>query len=465
MAANPSATTVPIELLRKYDRPGPRYTSYPTAPVWSDTVGPDDYKQALEAAAARVDTPLSIYCHIPFCRRRCFYCGCNTCIINKRDIVSRYLDTMLAEIGSTARLLGDRKQISQLHFGGGTPTFLTIEEMSLLLDRLDEVFVFPADAEKSIELDPRVTSVEQLEFLVGRGFNRVSLGVQDFTPEVQEASGRVQPYEMVEETVNRCRKLGIKGLNIDLIYGLPKQTVQNFSATLTKAIALRPDRLAVYSFAYLPDLKGNQKKINPDDLPDTETKYRLFAAAIEQFTGAGYRQIGMDHFALPDDELARAQDDGKLSRNFMGYTVKTSPDMIGLGMSSIGYINDGFFQNFSKIESFMTSVTDNAFAVYRGMTLSQDDLIRQYLITSLMCNFTLSYAALKERFGIDYADYFKNEHGGLQEFITDGLITESDSGLTVTPVGRTFVRNIAMTYDAYLNRKAPGRQPQFSRTI
>jgi len=465
MKSEHTATTVPIELLRKYDRPGPRYTSYPTAPVWTDEVGPETYVTALNEASSAVDTPLSIYCHIPFCRKRCWYCGCNTCIINKRDTVKAYLDTMLTEIDATVKHLGKRTKVSQLHFGGGTPTYLTNDEMGVLLDRMESAFDFLPDCERSIELDPRVTTSDQIDFLTSRAFNRVSLGVQDFTPEVQEASGRVQPFEMVADLVAKCRSKNVKGINIDLIFGLPKQTVENFTESLRQAIELRPDRVAVYSFAFLPNLKGNQKKIDPADLPDTETKYRLFARAIELFTGAGYRQIGMDHFALPDDELALAQDDGKLHRNFMGYTVKTSPDMIGLGMSSIGYINNSFFQNHSKLDAYGKEVADKSFAVYRGLVLSEDDLIRQYVITSLMCNFTLDFTALQERFGVAYDEYFKGEHGKLKEFFDDGFLTESDGRLDVTPVGRTFVRNIAMTYDAYLNKKAPGRQPQFSRTI
>lgn len=460
-----TATTVPIELLRKYDRPGPRYTSYPTVPVWSNEVGPQEYTEGLRSASAEKDTPMSVYCHIPFCRKRCFYCGCNTCIVNKRDTVQRYLDTMLAEVHRTASLLGDRRRVNQLHFGGGTPTYLTIEEFGSILDAIDSEFTFTGDAEKSIEIDPRVTTTEQLDFLAGRGFNRVSLGVQDFDPEVQEAAGRVQAYETVESIVTYCRSLHFKGVNIDLIFGLPKQTVDKYTRTLEKALSLKPDRVAVYSFAFLPKRMANQKQINPEDLPDTETKYRLFARAVEMFTGAGYRQIGMDHFALPQDELARAQADGRLHRNFMGYTVQTSPDMLGLGMSSIGYINDSFFQNYSQLSDYMDAVTEKEFAVYRGMQLNEDDLIRQYVISSLMCNFTLDYKEVTARFGVKYREYFSNEHEKLGEFFEDGLLEETPDGLLVTPVGRTFVRNIAMTYDAYLDKPSSGKKPQFSRTI
>ena len=465
MTRDHTATTVPIDMLRKYDRPGPRYTSYPTAPVWSDTVGPKEYADALSAASALIETPVSIYCHVPFCRRRCFYCGCNTCVINEHEIVERYLSTMQAETERVAALLGGRRRVNQLHFGGGTPTYLTIEEMGRVLDTLDRSFEYTANAEKSIEIDPRVTTTDQLDFLASRGFNRVSLGVQDFDREVQKAAGRVQPFQTVQKIIDHARSLEVKGVNIDLIFGLPKQTVESYTATLEKALTLRPDRVAVYSFAFLPKRLENQRKINPDDLPNTETKYRLFAKAIEIFTGAGYRQIGMDHFALPDDELARAQENGKLHRNFMGYTVKTSPDMIGLGMSSIGYINDSFFQNYSRLDPYFEAMGGKDFAVYRGMVLNDDDLIRQHVISSLMCNFVLEFTSVKKLFGVEYKDYFEKEHAGLTEFFEDGLLEETEDALYVTPVGRTFVRNIAMTYDAYLHGDTAGKKTQFSRTI
>jgi oxygen-independent coproporphyrinogen-3 oxidase len=270
---------------------------------------------------------------------------------------------------------------------------------------------------------------------------------------------------MVENLMNYCRKLDFRGINIDLIYGLPNQTSDSFAATLDKAIALRPDRVAVYSFAYLPAIKANQSKINPADLPATEVKYQLFATAIEKFTGAGYRQIGMDHFALPDDELSVAQQDGRLHRNFMGYTVQSASEMIGFGMSSIGYIGDAFFQNHSRLDSYMKAVESDKLAVYRGMHLSSDDLIRQYLITSLMCNFRLDFDKFTRRFGVKYQDYFTQEHGRLGEFFADGFLKETEHALEVTPLGRTFLRNIAMTYDAYLDGTGSGKGPIFSRTI
>ncbi|PWB76338.1 oxygen-independent coproporphyrinogen III oxidase [candidate division GN15 bacterium] len=458
------ATLVPVELLRKYDRPGPRYTSYPTVPVWSDRIGPDDYATALRAASQRTTEPLALYCHVPFCRRRCYYCGCNTVVTKDRSRAAGYVEILGREIDTVAAMLGDRRQVSLLHFGGGTPTYLTIEEFTKLLDYLRSHFAFQPNAELSIEVDPRVTTFEQIDFLAESGFNRISMGVQDFTPDVQQASGRVQPYEMVARLIEHCRTRRFKGINIDLIYGLPKQTVETFTETLDKALQLRPDRVAVYSFAYLPNAMPHQMRIHQEDLPATEVKYRIFATAVEKFTGAGYRQIGMDHFALPEDELSVAQSDGRLNRNFMGYTVQQAPEMIGFGMSAIGYVNNAFFQSYSKLDSYENAIADKGMAIYRGIQLSADDLIRQYVITNLMCNFRLPFADLEAKFNVRFPDYFGPVETRMEGFIADELLTVHADRLEITPRGRTFVRNIAMTFDAYLAAE-PGKAPTFSRTI
>ena len=465
MTEDNRSRSVSVGLLREYDRPGPRYTSYPTAPVWSNKIDHTDYSEALKTASAKADAPLAIYCHIPFCRVRCHYCGCNTCVTKDSMAVEGYLDALDHEIKHVAKLLGDRRSVGQIHFGGGTPTYIGLKGLGRVLDRLEKQFKPLANCERSIEIDPRTTSREQLEFLTSRGFNRVSLGVQDFDRDVQIASGRVQPYEKVAEILKISRDLKFRGINFDLIYGLPRQTLESFNRSLDQVLTLRPDRLAVYSFAFLPSLKENQRKINADELPSTEVKYALFAAAVVKFTDAGYRQIGMDHFALPEDELSLAQSDGRLYRNFMGYSVQAAPDMIGFGMSSIGYVSNGFFQNSSDLGDYRKRIDKHGAAVYRGMRLSRDDLIRQAVITRLMCNFHLEYSSLSEQFGVDYSDYFALEHKQLKTFIKDGFLTENDRGLTVTNLGRTFVRNIAMTYDAYLSDDSDGKRPLFSRTI
>jgi oxygen-independent coproporphyrinogen-3 oxidase len=465
MTDNNGPTWVSIELLRKYDRPGPRYTSYPTAPVWTQEVGGDQYVSALRAASVDPGRPIAVYCHIPFCRRRCYYCGCNTCVADKLSQADPYVAALKREIDKTAALLGSRNTISQLHLGGGTPTFLDVDGLRAVIEQIEKHFEFAHNCEKSIEIDPRVTTTEQLDFLSARGFNRVSLGVQDFDSDVQKAIGRIQPEKDTVNILEHCRRLGFRGINFDLIYGLPRQGLESFNRTLERVINLRPDRLAVYSFAYLPGVKVHQSKIDPEELPSAEVKYRLFASAIEKLTAAGYRQIGMDHFALPDDELAVAQIDGRLHRNFMGYTVQAAPEMIGFGMSSIGYVDNSFFQNMSRLNSYKDAVANGGFAVYRGMILSRDDLIRQYVISSLMCNFRLDYNRLLDMYGVEYKSYFHKEHSRLSDLFDDGLIVERKSGLEITPIGRTFVRNIAMVFDAYLDEKSRSKGVTFSRTI
>jgi oxygen-independent coproporphyrinogen-3 oxidase len=458
-------TTIPVELLKKYDRPGPRYTSYPTAPVWNGEVGNTTYTACLKAAAEYTETPLALYCHIPFCQKRCFYCGCTTYVSKGKAGSDEYLDYLIKEIRTVAEGLGRRRKVNQLHFGGGTPSFIGVDGFERLLAALDAEFEFIDGCEKSIELDPRVATIELLDFLAGKGFNRASIGVQDFNSDVQEAIGRIQSEKQVRAMLDRCRALGFKGINFDLIYGLPLQTETGFSETLDRVIALRPDRLAVYSFAYLPKLKANQQKILPTDLPSADLKYRLFSKAIEKFTAAGYRQIGMDHFALPNDELSIAQAEGRLYRNFMGYSIQTAPDMIGLGMSAIGYIDDTFVQNDPKLKAYKEAVETAGTAVYRGKRLSRDDLIRQYAITSMMCNFGLNFSRMNEKFGIDGRDYFADETTKLDGFVADGLLKVSEGGLEITETGRTFVRNIAMTFDAYLGKPTGGTRPTFSKTI
>jgi oxygen-independent coproporphyrinogen-3 oxidase len=460
-----NSTTVSVELLKKYDRPGPRYTSYPTAPNWTDEIGGEIYKAALRAASAQTDVPLAIYCHIPFCRRRCFYCGCTTYVSSGQSSADDYIDYLNREIKQVTELLGRRNKVNQLHFGGGTPSFIGVAGFEKILKALEDGFEFVEGCEKSIELDPRVATTELLDFLARRGFNRASIGVQDFDPEVQKAIGRIQSIEQVTSILDHCRKLNFKGINFDLIYGLPRQTETSFSQTLEQTIAMRPDRVAVYSFAYLPGLKGNQQKIIPEELPSTDLKYKLFASAVEKFTAAGYRQIGMDHFALPDDELSLAQANGRLYRNFMGYSIQTAPDMIGFGMSAIGYIDDTFVQNDPKLKAYKDAIEAGGAAVYRGRKLSADDVIRQFVITSLMCNFELSYRQLENKFGVRYQEYFAAEDKNLGGFVEDGLLEVRKQGLFITELGRTFVRNIAMTFDAYLGRPAVGARPTFSRTI
>ena len=461
---NSATPNVDRLLLKKYDRPGPRYTSYPTVPEWNAEFSADDYLEALKRASTG-NEPLSMYIHIPFCRSRCYYCGCNTCIVKKADKPEAYLDTLAAELKIIRENLGDRNQLIQLHWGGGTPTYLNGKQISRLFKDITDNFSLIGNNETAIEVDPRVTTVGQLDLLRNLGFNRISLGVQDLTPRVQKAIGRNQTLEQTEKLFDHSRKLGFGGINVDLIYGLPLQTVKDFSATIDHVIRMGADRVAVYSYAHLPSLKAHQRKINEGDLPDAELKYDLFSTAFEKFLSAGYVQIGMDHFARPDDELATALGNGTLHRNFMGYTTRRTGDMIGLGMSAIGNIGGVFAQNQSGLESYMKAISSGNPAIFRGYRLSEDDLIRQMVIISIMCNFVLKFGDLKNRFGIDYFDYFRTENDDLKQFIDDGLLARNDDSIEVLPKGRIFVRNIAMVFDAYLRRQQDGQEPLFSRTI
>ncbi len=454
-----------FELLKKYDKPGPRYTSYPTAPEFRHDFTTVDYTDALTRAGKNVDSPLSLYVHIPFCAQRCHFCGCTTVITHSEESVNKYLAALDIELTNISKHLGSRRQLLQLHWGGGTPTHLNVAQIEQLFRQITDRFSILPDAEVAIEVDPRVTSDQQIEKLRALGFNRLSMGIQDFTKVVQAAIGRWQTLNQSEALYRSCRALGYRGLNMDLIYGLPKQTVPDFARSIDHVIRMRPDRVAVYSYAYLPAQRSNQKLISPSWLPTLEDKFRLFATAVDKFLDAGYIQIGMDHFALPDDELAIALSQQTLHRNFMGYTTKPAADMIGLGMSAIGDLAACYAQNISRIGSYHAAIEEKGLATYRGYHLSQDDLIRRRLITFLMCNFILPFDLIKREFGVDYFEYFRAEDAQLDQFITDGLLLRRPDALEITPAGRIFIRNIAMVFDAYLHRADKPGQHTFSRTI
>lgn len=450
-------------LLKKYDKPGPRYTSYPMIPVWSNDFGHQQYTRALKNASDHPDQPLSLYLHVPFCRRRCWFCGCNTTTLKKPGTHSAYLDVVDKEIAMVRAQLGERKLVTQLHWGGGTPTCLDDENTKKAFGIFSRQFEIADNAEISIEVDPRVTDHERVRLLKSLGFNRLSFGVQDFNAEIQVAIGRNQDEADTVELYNYCREQGFTGINFDLIYGLPKQTPERFEETVDKVIALGPDRIALYSFAYLPEAKPHQRLIKKEDLPTPAQKLQLFLKGREMFLEAGYRLIGMDHFVLPDDELAIAQGEGRLRRNFMGYTVKASQDWIGFGMSSISYIDQSFAQNLSFMPDYESAITKRQFAVYRGLKLSKDDVIRQDLISELMCNFKIDVADLENRFNIRFDEYFKDALGALKEFMEDGLLEKEGGIYLLTDMGKIFIRNIAMEFDAYL--KDSKIEVQFSRTV
>ena len=454
-------------LLRQYDRPGPRYTSYPTAVEFNERFDSAAYARHLEAAADLEDQPLSLYMHLPFCEARCSYCGCMVIVTQKREVAARYLDYVEREIAMLAAALGRRRRVVQHHWGGGTPTYLSPAQIRRLHEAVARHFVLEPDAERAIEIDPRVTTREQLDLLRALGFNRLSMGVQDFTPDVQDAINRRQSESLTRGLYEYARSIGFDSINVDLIYGLPRQTLETFQGTLASVVEMRPDRIAVYSYAHVPWLRPHQKQINPGDLPSTWLKFELFGAAVETFLGGGYDPIGMDHFALPSDELAAAARERRLHRNFMGYTTRPAPDMLGVGVSAIGDVRGAFAQNEKKLPAYYDALDAGRFPIERGYALSPDDLLRRHVIAQLMCNFHLSREAVEQQFAIDFDAYFSPELAVLTADdgpVADGFLEIGRDGLEVTPRGRLFVRNICMAFDAYLPSHQGGR-PVFSRTI
>ncbi len=460
---NPRAVT--IDLLRRYDRPGPRYTSYPTAVEFDKSFDEAAYRERLARAAQETDAPLSLYAHLPFCEERCSFCACSVIITRKRQVAVRYLEYLHREIEMLGRALEGRRRLVQYHWGGGTPTYLSPAQIRDLHAAVTRHFDIDAAAEVAIEIDPRVTTLEQLDLLRELGFNRLSMGVQDFTAEVQRAVNRIQSEAETRTLFERAREIGFQSVNLDLIYGLPLQTVGSFAEAVDTVIALRPDRVAVYSFAYVPWIRAHQKNIDTAELPAPEIKLELFVEARQRFLDAGYVAIGMDHFALPGDDLAQAADAGTLHRNFMGYTTRPAPDMVGVGVSAIGDVAGAFAQSTKKLSSYYTQLDAGLFPIERGYALDDDDLLRRHVITQLMCNFRLERAVVEARFGIDFGKYFALELDELAAGpASHGFLEMDDDRLIVTPTGRLFVRNVCMSFDRYLRQKRD-EKPVFSRTV
>ncbi len=452
------------ELLARYDRPGPRYTSYPTAPHFTASFGAAEYRSALERAAAHPDEPLSLYVHVPFCEARCTYCGCNVVIAPHRGPEERYLEAVERELEIVAGLLGARRTLAQLHWGGGTPTYLTPAQCERLFGAITRRFRLAPGAEVAIEIDPCVTTDEHLATLRRLGFNRVSLGAQDFNPQVQEAVHRVQPLELTRHQVELARDLGFSSVNIDLIYGLPFQTAASFKAAVETVIAeLAPDRVAVFSYAHVPWLKPHQKALERLPMPRGWEKFLVFAAAAEAFLAAGYRFIGMDHFARPGDELARALDGGTLHRNFMGYTVLPATDQIGVGMTAIGDVGGAYVQNEKNLARYQRTLAEGRLPVERGLVRSAEDDVRGAVIRRLICTFGLDFAWVRERLGVEPREMFARELAALAAPAADDLVTVDESGVRVRPRGRVFIRNLCMPFDAYLAGDAG--KTVYSRTV
>lgn len=447
-------------LFMKYSRPGPRYTSYPTAPHWTETIGADVYREKLATSDPAV--PLALYAHIPFCESLCYYCGCNIKITHDTGVSHPYVSTLLTEIDTVAANLGSRRTLSQISWGGGTPTFLATDEIIRLQRHTLSAFDLEADAEVSIEIDPRVTSQEQLEVLRKEGFNRVSLGVQDFDPEVQQAVNRIQSPEMTNDMLQYCRTLGYSGINFDLIYGLPFQTFSRFERTVEQVMEMRPDRIALYNYAHLPSLRPHQRILEKHPMPDVEERVAIFTHAYEQLQQSGYVPIGMDHFALPDDELSLALGKGTLYRNFMGYTVKRGTHLLGIGASAIGEINGAFFQNLRDVGPYQEAVARSGLSTFRGCLLSPDDQRRKWIIQNLMCRFEVPYETYRQQFDEDFQVRYDEELSALDEMDGDGLLERDASRIRCTPMGRLFVRNAAMVFDSYISQE---KTAAYSKTL
>jgi oxygen-independent coproporphyrinogen-3 oxidase len=443
-------------LLRKYDQPVPRYTSYPPATELKPEFEEVDFRAAI-AVGNYKKTPLSLYCHIPFCETACYFCGCNTVITQRKEVAEPYLDYTERHIRQMAELIDKQRSIHQMHWGGGTPNYLSLAQIERLWRTINQHFSFDPKAEISIEVNPRSLSRNYLMFLKELGFNRISFGIQDFNLKVQEAVNRIQPVGMLFKTMDWIREAGFESVNVDLIYGLPFQTLDTFRDTIYKTLKLNPDRIAVFNFAYVPWLKPIQRRIPQAALPTASEKLDILQMAIEELGQNGYQFIGMDHFAKPNDELAIAQREGQLHRNFQGYTTKPESDLIGFGITSISMLHDVYVQNHKRLKTFYEAIDRGALPIERGVSLSQDDVIRRTVIMELMCQFELSKDEFEEKYHLsfdqDFDEYFASERWELKKLEADGLIRLSHNHIEVTPAGRLLIRNIASAFDIYLKQQ------------
>ena len=454
-------TSTPLELLRKYSVPGPRYTSYPTAPYFHSAFSEADWTEALAAPAP--DRELSLYAHIPFCDSLCHYCGCNMVATRDYSKVGPYLVSLDQEMARTAPLVDPGRVAHQLHWGGGTPTYLNPDDIRRLMAKMRQYFTIAPDAEISCEADPRELTREHLVALRESGFNRLSFGVQDMDPEVQQAVNRVQSADLIRQVLDWSRELGFSSINLDLIVGLPKQTVESFSRTLEQVVAWAPDRLAVFAYAHVPWMKKHQLLIQRADLPDAATRLGLQQAVNDGLGAAGYINIGLDHFARPDDELVRAQRNKTLWRNFQGYTTHKDSDILAFGVSSISQTADVYMQNEKNLKRYQERVATTGLAVERGIRLGRDDKIRRDAITRVMCDLELDFAAFGGEWDIPFTEYFADALTELRPLADDGLVTIDTGKIAVTPTGRLFLRNIGMCFDRYL-KETSSDQPRYSQT-
>lgn len=441
------------ELVRRFDKSGPRYTSYPTADRFHNGFTADTYASYLRQRAGRTDNPpLSVYVHLPFCESLCYFCACNKVITQDHSRVTEYLRHLNTEMELVSAQLGPDRRTTQLHLGGGTPTFFNSEELGELMAMIRRHFEFTADAELGVEIDPRTVRPETLARLAELGFNRNSFGVQDFDPAVQQAVNRIQPLEMVESAVTESRKTGFESTNADLIYGLPKQTLASFSRTLDNLIALSPDRIALYNYAHLPSRFKAQRLIVASDLPSAEERLQIFLMSTQRLLEAGYVYIGLDHFAKPDDELSRARLDGSLHRNFQGYTTRAEADLIGFGVSAIGKVGDSYSQSSHSINAYYEHLSAGRLPVEKGFELSKDDVLRRDVIMTIMCSMPLPFEKFEREYGIEFSSYFAAELAALAPYADAGLLEVQRNALNILPKGRLFVRAIGMVFDRYLSQ-------------
>ena len=455
------------DLIHRYNHSGPRYTSYPTAVQFDSSFDIQKYHQNAQTSASSIK-PLSLYFHIPFCSHVCYYCACNKIVTKHRDRSNIYLEYLFREIEMQSALYSHEQRVEQLHFGGGTPTFLSREQITDLMGHISQHFQLTHSdtADYSIELDPREVDWPMMSTLRDLGFNRISMGVQDLNPIVQKAVNRVQPESMIQSVLDASRAMAFRSVHMDLIYGLPFQTTNSFMETIDRVIDMAPDRLSLFNYAHLPHRFKPQRRINDQDLPTPEMKLEILQQATEKLLDQGYIYIGMDHFALPDDELAISQEEGTLHRNFQGYTTHSHCDLIGMGVSSISQVGDTYIQNSTDEAQYYSMINEKQLPMVRGLKMTDDDKVRQAVITQLICHFKLRFSDIEEQFGIQFRDYFRDELARLKPMMADGLVSLSSDGLLeVLPKGKLLIRNICMQFDHYLNQPEMKEKPLYSKVI
>ena len=451
------------DLIKKYDKSGPRYTSYPTAIQFSEDFGESAYYEQVKLSNER-NTPLSLYFHIPFCDTICYYCGCNKIVTKNRNHAQPYLDAVYKELALQGELFKATRIVKQLHWGGGTPTFISHEQMTELMQQTRRHFTLLDDdsGEYSIELDPREVNAASISLLRKLGFNRISLGVQDFNPKVQQAVNRIQSYKETRDVILAARENNFHSISLDLIYGLPFQTVSSFDETVDKVLDLEPDRLSVFNYAHLPEMFKTQRQINEFDLPSAEDKLAILQHVTNKLINAGYEYIGMDHFAKPEDELAIAQKEKKLYRNFQGYSTNSDCDLVAMGITSIGKVADSYSQNIKTIKEYTAVIESGRLPVFRGIALTEDDILRREVINQLICHFELNFNDIENEFNINFADYFADELKQIEDMAMDSLLELTTNKITVLPEGKLLIRNICMVFDIYLKRN---KEQRFSKVI